>query len=63
MRDPYSILAWTSMILNRVSIARKKLFYQELYNLFPVDAEEKVIGYKFKDNKDVTTKITLKSGD
>ncbi len=61
MRDPYSILAWTGMILNRVSMARKKLFYQELYNLFPVDAEEKVIGYKFKDNKDVTTKITLKA--
>lgn len=61
MRDPYSILAWTGMILNRVSTARKKLFYQELYNLFPVDSEEKVIGYKFLDNNDVMTKITLKA--
>ena len=37
LRDPYSILAWTGMILNRVSSVRKKLFYQEFYNLFPVD--------------------------
>lgn len=61
MRDPYSILAWTSMILNRVSIARKKLFYHELYNLFPVDAEEKVIGYKFGDDKGIITSIALKA--
>lgn len=61
MRDPYSILAWTGMILNRVSAARKKLFYQELYNLFPVDAEKKEIGYRFLDNNHVMKKIILKA--
>lgn len=61
MRDPYSILAWTGMILNRVSMVRKKLFFQELYNLFPVDAEEKMIGYQFEDDRGVVTGVTLKA--
>lgn len=61
MRDPYSILAWTGMILNRVSMVRKKLFYQELYNLFPVDTEEKMIGYQFEDDRGVVTEVTLKA--
>lgn len=61
MRDPYSILAWTGMILNRVSTTRKKLFYQELYNLFPVDAEKKEIGYRFLDNNHAMKKIILKA--
>ena len=50
LRDPYSILAWTGMILNQVSRARKKIFYQELYNLFPVDEDgrtERSGGYGF----------------
>ena len=61
LRDPYSILEWTGMILNRVSSVRKKLFYQEFYNLFPVDAKQKVIGYKFLDNNEVIRKVELKA--
>ena len=61
LRDPYSILAWTGMILNRVSRARKKIFYQELYNLFPVDEEQKLIGYQFLDDHDVKREIALKA--
>lgn len=49
------------MILNRVSSVRKKLFYQEFYNLFPVDAKQKVIGYKFLDNNEVIRKVELKA--
>lgn len=61
LREPYSILAWTGIILNRVSKARKKIFYQEFYNLFPVDAEQKVISYKFLDEKEKIRKIELKA--
>ena len=61
LRDPYSILAWTGMILNRVSRARKKLFYRELYNLFPIDAEQKKIGYEFLDDSGIKRKIELKA--
>lgn len=61
LRDPYSILAWTGMILNRVSRGRKKMFYQELYNLFPVDAEDKMIGYEFRDENGIMRKIGLKA--
>lgn len=61
LKAPYSIKAWTGMVLNRLSVVRKKMFYQEFYNLFPIDSEEKVIGYAFLDDKDVITKITLKA--
>ncbi|MDE7209971.1 MAG: hypothetical protein K2O03_00845, partial [Lachnospiraceae bacterium] len=53
LRDPYSILAWTGMILNRVSRGRKKVFYQEIYNMFSVDSEKKEIGYKFWDKNNI----------
>lgn len=61
LRDPYSIKAWTGMVLNRVSKAKKKILYQEFYNLFPIDAEQKEIGYRFVDDNNATRKTVLKA--